>query len=236
MWRPAVSLTSALRTLDRWSVDEIIVLDISRQERIDDRFLRCLAETDIRTPLTVGGGIRTCDDIARLLQVGCDRFVIETELFSNVDSVKEMTNFVGQQALIGSIPITIRNEGLESSDFSVWSPRLELPRLGTPSDIASTWFDVGLVAEILVTAVEADGRPGNFPLTLPTQFIDFPEMSIIWAGGIDGDCAIKLLNLTQTAAISVGLILQHSETVAHSLRSEVRSALGSSHLRKTALS
>lgn len=235
-WRPAVSLAAAIRSLDRWNVDEIVVLDISRRGFLDQNLLRSLAQIDCRTPLAVGGGIRSCEDITQLLRVGCDRFVIESPLFTNTNVVREMADFVGKQALIGSLPITGSTTETDNIRFRIWSPRPEVLRENRPLDLGSSWLGEGLVAEIMVTAVDADGLPGTFPLALAEEFKDLPDECVIWSGGVDSNCAAKLLKYPQSAGVAVGVQFQHFELPVHQFREEVLSISGIPFFRKTVLS
>jgi imidazole glycerol phosphate synthase subunit HisF len=87
-WRPAGRLCTALKNLDRWQVDEILVLDISRRDRVNDDVIREIRTARISTPLAYGGGIRKSEDVNPLLTAGCERFVLETMLFQYPDRIQ----------------------------------------------------------------------------------------------------------------------------------------------------
>jgi imidazole glycerol-phosphate synthase subunit HisF len=213
-WRPSVSLDAALRTLDRWQLDEIVVLDISRRNSLDTSILNSLKSSSISTPIAYGGGIRTEADIDRLLKVGCDRFVLESLLFENLDLVGKMVENVGRQAIIGSLPLTIREEHVE-----LWRPNGPLP-IDDPSKVVTQWTS-DFVAEVLVSSTQSEGKIGCFPMSLPSLFSEIPENSVIWFGGIDSNHAKTLLEMDITSAVAVGNILHEKENSMTMIRDAV---------------
>ena len=72
-WRPAGTISSAIKILDSWKVDEIFIIDISARKCLDVQLLDEIKKCKISTPITYGGGIRNSDDIALILNSGCDR-------------------------------------------------------------------------------------------------------------------------------------------------------------------
>jgi imidazole glycerol-phosphate synthase subunit HisF len=116
--RPAGDLRTALRTLDRWSADEILVLDISRRPSLDPVVLDAIARAEISTPLAYGGGIRSPEDLLRLMELGCDRFVVESLLFAASPVLDQLCDLAGRQALIGCVPLR-KNAG------GIWAPSLK---------------------------------------------------------------------------------------------------------------
>ena len=108
-WKPCGNLITTLRNLDRWQVDEILLLDISRQSNLDDQILQQIKDSKISTPRIYGGGIRILEDVYKLMDVGCDRLVLETLVLNNSPVVEEISKHFGKQALIASLVLNKDN-------------------------------------------------------------------------------------------------------------------------------
>ena len=216
-WRPSLRLEAALRVLDRWQVDEIVLLDISRKSSLDERMLEELSAISLSTPLAVGGGIRLGEDVERVLQAGADRVVLESLLLDDESGVREITDLIGRQGVIGSLPVMV-----ESDRLSLWRPDGHDSR--DPVDVVRQWIKRGLVSEVLVKDVLAEGCAGQFASGLPNEFRGFDEGTLIWFGGLDAPTASELLERSETAAVAFGNILSHSELAAVGLRKHLRRA------------
>jgi cyclase len=226
-WRPSVSLSSALRTLDRWQLDEIVILDISRKNELDHSLIDVISKEVIFTPLTFGGGIRREKDLEYLSKSGCDRFVVESAIFETPKIVQGMVSIVGRQALIGSLPIQIKN-----GEASIWNQN-NLGKSLALSDFVTEWIDSSMVSEVLISAVNHEGTAGAFPQELPTLLSTIPDGSAIWFGGIDKHIAKSLLNLKATSAVAFGNILHEKEIVAYEIRNSLRQELKTGVIRQT---
>jgi imidazole glycerol phosphate synthase subunit HisF len=227
LWRPSVSLESALRTLDRWHLDEIVILDISRKGSLDQSIIDRLKVCSISTPVAYGGGIQTVGDLETLSKVGCDRFVVESALFESPEAVKKMVSFVGKQAIIGSLPVNSCGDRIE-----IWNSSYTKSNR-TPSEVAEEWLSLGLVSEVLVTSVESEGSIGRFPIEITSMFEGVSSQSIIWFGGIDTDRARTLLNMNNTSAVAIGNILHEREISMPLFRNRINKNLDPTPVRET---
>ncbi len=207
-WRPAGRLVSALRNLDRWAVDEIVVLDISRRAGLDPAVLRDIAVAKISTPLAYGGGIRSVADVRALMELGCDRFVVESLLFAEPMMLRALAEVTGRQALIGSLPLKI-----EAGVISLWRPDCEAHAAGSFEPLA-VWRDLLLdspVSEYLITSVPSEGRAGGFPLPLLDALDWLPDTSVIAFGGLDSTQGQQVLAHRRTAAVAYGNLNHEAE-------------------------
>ena len=207
-WRPAGRLTSALQNLDRWAVDEIVVLDISRRAGLDPAVLRQISAARVSTPLAYGGGIRAVADVRTLLDLGCDRFVVESMLFGDADGLQAVAGVTGRQALIGSLPVR-----LEDGVVSLWRPEGDARSPGAFEPLAA-WRDTlraSPVSEFLVTSVPTQGRAGSFPLALLDALDWLPPGSVIAHGGLDFTRAHVALGHRGTAAVAFGNLNHEAE-------------------------
>ena len=221
-WRPAGGLVTALRNLDSWGTDEIVVLDISRRAGLDSEILAEIKNARVTTPLAYGGGIRSAEDVHRLMDAGCDRFVLEHALFSTPELVHRLAELAGRQALIGSLPI-LTGENAPA----IWRPETPL-----------AWADwrerlmLLPVSEYFVTAVKTEGSEGAFPAELPALFAGWPAGSVIWFGGLDIPAAKACLSRPETVGVAWGTPLHERELALPQLRRR----LGRQHLRAVRLS
>ncbi len=215
IWRPSLRLEAALRVLDRWQVDEIVLLDISRNSTLDEGMLEALKVARLSTPLAVGGGIRSVRDVERVLQAGADRVVLETLLLDDDPNAETITQLIGRQGVIGSLPV-VRDD----HQPAVWRPGA--PDTRRPADVALEWVERGLVSEVLVKDVAAEGFESQFTLDLTGDFQGLPPDSVIWFGGLDAATACELLSRSETSAVAFGNLLFHSELAAVTLRTQLR--------------
>jgi cyclase len=215
-WRPAGRLRSALRNLDRWSVDEIVVLDISRRAGLDPRVLHEIAAAKVATPLAYGGGIRSVAEVGTLLGLGCDRFVLETLLFTDPAEVRRIADVTGRQALIGSLPLW-----LVEGEVRLWRPG------GYEAlSVRRSELHESPVSEFLVTSVPSQGRAGTFPAALLEHLDWLPNASVIVHGGLDWDGARAALAHRLGTAVALGNCLQERELVVADLRAALASVSG----------
>lgn len=225
-WRPAGCLYTALTNLDRWAVDEIAIIDISRNGKLNKKILEEIKKSKISTPLIYGGGIRCLNDIHNLLAVGCDRFILETILFDHEKKLNEISNYVGKQALIASLPIikknnkqyafftSIDNTLCNQSDSvlnleRIWRAYSELP-----------------VSEILIIDTVNEGKFNKFSPSIANVILNFQskldEKKLIWFGGLGVEGSRHLLNEEKTVGIAYGNINFEYELNVNVIRNLLR--------------
>jgi imidazole glycerol phosphate synthase subunit HisF len=218
-WRPAGRLLTALKNLDRWLVDEILILDVSRRPSPDPAVVEEIRASRISTPLAYGGGIQTQDNVDALLAAGCERFVLETMLFKFPERVQSLADKVGAQALIASLPLVSKNTGRWQVDCdyaAVWG------RDGTElnADSLSEFCNTLPVAEVLAIDTANEGPAGGFSLLASDGTHPFAALrkGVIWFGGIDAVLAAKLLEMSATVAVAFGNVNFEREVAMRTLR------------------
>ena len=130
-------------------IDELIIFDVSRNERNIDKFCKTLNELTegCFVPITAGGGIRKLDDAKFLLRSGADKVSINTSLFSDLPLLKDLVKNFGKQCVVGSLDLKI------SPPFD-WSINklevlIELPLKSIISTLPSTNSSLGMVPALL---------------------------------------------------------------------------------------
>ncbi|WP_407269846.1 imidazole glycerol phosphate synthase subunit HisF [Radiobacillus sp. PE A8.2] len=159
--------------------DEIIFLDISatnegRQTMVD--IVRETAE-QVFVPFTVGGGVRTIDDVTRLLKAGADKVGMNSAAVANPDLITEGSERFGAQCIVVAIDAKRFDDGWHvmthggSKDTGIdaieWAKTAEQKGAG----------------EILLTSVDTDGVKDGFDLRLTQAVVDAVRIPVIASGG-----------------------------------------------------
>ena len=98
-----------IENLDRWGVDEILVLCIDRSASSlgpNFKLLKNIARLGLNTPLIFGGGINSVKNGIDAIQLGADRICIDSMLQDHLEEAEELTKHLGAQALIGVLPLS----------------------------------------------------------------------------------------------------------------------------------
>jgi cyclase len=220
-WRPAGSIATALRNLDRWGADEIILLDVSRFNQPDPVVIREIERAHFQTPLVYGGGIRNLDHVKRLLDVGCDRFLVESLIYDSPFVLEKIAAYAGVQAIIGCLPIThSKSHWLIKTGHRAVSEVLTL-------ESALNRYQELPISELLVVDADAEGYRGSFGIPAEAEPWHSLGKGIIWFGGIAEESARRLLTLNHTVAIAVGNINYEREIALHHLRRNLSADISS---------
>ncbi len=102
-----------VKNLDRWQADEILinVIDRSKLNKGPDlNLLKKLKNLNIHTPLIYGGGISNMEDAIQVIQLGADRILIESLAHENILELRKISNKIGSQSIIISIPLSINKD------------------------------------------------------------------------------------------------------------------------------
>ncbi|GAA3624757.1 imidazole glycerol phosphate synthase subunit HisF [Microbacterium awajiense] len=166
----------------RQGADELTFLDVTAT--VDERattyeVVRRTAEK-VFIPLTVGGGVRTGDDVARLLTVGADKIGVNSAAIARPSLVDEIADRFGAQVLVLSLDVK-RSEGTESG-FVVTTHG---GRTETTLD-ALAWAREAIergAGELLVNSIDADGTKRGFDLELVALMREVSSVPVIASGG-----------------------------------------------------
>ena len=158
--------------------DELCFLDITASHLERDTIVDVVERVarELFIPLTVGGGIRTIDDISRLLNVGCDKISLNSAAIKNPNLIDEAANKFGSQCVVVAIDAKRTGEG-----YSVFinGGRLDIGR------DALAWAKEAQergAGEILLTSMDCDGVKNGFELNL-TRIFSTLDIPVIASGG-----------------------------------------------------
>jgi len=162
--------------------DELTFLDVTAT--VDDRsttydVVRRTAE-EVFIPLTVGGGVRSADDVARLLAVGADKVGVNSAAITRPDLVGEIADRFGAQVLV--LSLDVKRSTATHSGFVVTTHGGRTATSLDALDWAREAIDRG-AGELLVNSIDADGTKDGFDLELVRLMRELSSVPVIASGG-----------------------------------------------------
>ena len=211
---------SHVRRMVTWDVDELIVLNISKEEssfdtkRTDFKYepvtslldFITLIAGECRIPLTFGGLIRSVEDVRIRIQKGADKIAINTLLFDNPKCVEEAARSFGQQAIVASIdyrmvegePIVFTERGKRNTKCNVveWARHAENSGAG----------------EILLNSIDKDGMASGYDINIIESVARSVCIPLVACGGagVYGHF-LKGFENTSSSALAAGNIFHFKE-------------------------
>ena len=172
------------RAYDAAGADELCFLDITASHENRDTIFDVVTRTAEACfmPLTVGGGVRTVEDIRNLLLAGADKVSINSAAVARPDFVAEAAEKFGQQCIVVAI------DAKRVADGS--APRFEIFTHGgrEATGIEAVGYAREVVAlgagEILLTSMDRDGTRQGFDLELTRAIADAVSLPVIASGGV----------------------------------------------------
>lgn len=168
------------RRYDREGADEITFLDITATHHDRDTIVHVVEQvaSEVFIPLTVGGGIRTLDDIRRMLNAGADKVGINSAAVFNPDFVREAAERFGSQCIV--VAIDAKKVG------DSWEIFTHGGRKSTGIN-AIEWAEKMVnygAGEILLTSMDRDGTREGFDLSLTRAISEAVSVPVIASGGV----------------------------------------------------
>ena len=169
---------------DRQGADELTFLDITASYEEREIILEVVARTaeEVFMPLTVGGGIRTLEDIRKLLKAGADKVSINTAAVQNPDFVRQSAERFGSQCIVVAIDAK-RVPGSDPLKFEVYTHGGRNPTGIDAIEWAKRVEELG-AGEILLTSMDRDGTKLGFDLELTRQVSRAVSIPVIASGGV----------------------------------------------------
>ncbi|TDI89586.1 MAG: imidazole glycerol phosphate synthase subunit HisF [Candidatus Dadabacteria bacterium] len=160
--------------------DEICFLDITASNEERETMIDVVERTaaQVFVPLTVGGGVRTLDDVRQILLAGADKVSINTAAVKNPDFVKEAADKFGSQCIV--VAIDARSVG--DSKWEVFTHGGRNPTGIDAVEWAQKMEDYG-AGEILLTSMDKDGTKSGYDLPLTKTISRNLRIPIIASGG-----------------------------------------------------
>lgn len=166
--------------------DELVFLDITATLEARDTVIDMVNRVadEIFIPFTVGGGIRTVDDIRAILNAGADKVSLNSAAVKNPDFVREASEKFGAQCIVVAIDVK-RREGRENEFPSGWE--VVIAGGTKPTGIDALWWAKKVVelgcGEILLTSMDKDGTKSGFDNVITSMIADSVPVPVIASGG-----------------------------------------------------
>jgi imidazole glycerol-phosphate synthase subunit HisF len=199
------------RRYDEQGADELTFLDITATSDGRDLILHIIeaVASQVFIPLTVGGGVRSVEDVRRLLNAGADKISVNSAAIANPQLVADAAQKYGSQCIVVAIDAKKSGEGK-------WEVFTHGGRKATGLDVvewAKKMESLG-VGEVLLTSMDRDGTKSGFDLDLTRAVSDAVSIPVIASGGVGGlqDLAdgVKLGRADAVLAASIFHYGQHT--------------------------
>ncbi|HEY7609761.1 MAG TPA: imidazole glycerol phosphate synthase subunit HisF [Alphaproteobacteria bacterium] len=173
------------RVYDREGADELTFLDITASHENRDTILDVVARTADQCfmPLTTGGGVRTIEDIRKLLLAGTDKVSVNTAAVKRPEFVKEAAEKFGSQCIVVAVDAKRAGHGRDAGRFEVFTHGGRNPTGIEAVGWAQRMAEYG-AGEILLTSMDRDGTKAGFDLELTRAVADAVPVPVIASGGV----------------------------------------------------
>lgn len=207
--------------IDTWNVDEIVLLDITRQNSDKDtivKFEEIVAKfsRDCFVPLAVGGDVRSVDDFYKYLNMGADKIIVGSEAVKRPEIIKEASERFGAQCVVISVDVKKENDGY----------RVYYESASKKSDYMMEEFiemvtELG-AGEVFINSIDRDGMLTGYDLELVALAEKISKIPVIVAGGagswqhlldvfkldVSGACTTNIFHFTDQSILSAKEFLQ----------------------------
>jgi cyclase len=208
-WRRIGTAMQAIKVFNMREVDELVFLDITatQQGRAPDFATIDELADECFMPMAVGGGIRTIEDVQKLLRVGADKVVVNTAAVESPDLITQIANRYGAQCVVVSIDARRNTDG----GYEVYTHSGTRPTGIDPMDLARGVEKLG-AGEILITSIERDGTMTGYDLELTRQVSEAVSIPVIASGGAGSyEDMAQVLRAGQVSAVAAASIFQFTQ-------------------------
>jgi len=168
---------------EREGADELVFLDITASHEGRDIMLDVVRRTaeQVFMPLTVGGGIRTLDDIRALLLAGCDKVSINSAAVKNPQFVSDAARRFGSQCIV----VNIDPKRVERNGRQIFEVHINGGRVPTGLEAVSWAREVERLGagEIVLTSMDADGTKEGYDLEITAAVSEAVSIPVVASGG-----------------------------------------------------
>ncbi|MGF1472647.1 MAG: imidazole glycerol phosphate synthase subunit HisF [Rubrobacteraceae bacterium] len=169
---------------DREGADEIVFYDITASHERRDTATTLARRTaeEVFIPYTIGGGVRSGDDMRAMLRAGADKVSVNSAAVKDPDLINEGAERFGSQCVVLSVDVKRREPG------AGWEVYLNGGRVNTQID-AISWLVEGErrgAGEFVLNSMDADGTAGGYDLGLISSVAEHTTLPIVASGGAGG--------------------------------------------------
>lgn len=200
-------------------IDEIIYLDTVASLYNRNNLSNIVKNTtkDIFIPITVGGGLRSTEDIRKILNQGADKITINTEAIKRPEVIREVSKTFGSQCMVLSV------QAKRISD-NRWEAYYDNGREHSGRDVIE-WIKQTLqlgVGEILLTSVDKDGTQTGMDYKLIEEVCKLTNVPVIASGGIgQAEDVLKAVNCG-ASGVAIASMFHYKKISIYELKAEIR--------------
>ncbi|MBI2658431.1 imidazole glycerol phosphate synthase subunit HisF [Candidatus Woesearchaeota archaeon] len=203
----------------RQGADELIYIDIvaslyGRQNLLN---IVNLTSDKIFIPFTVGGGVRTLDDISLFLKAGADKVAINTAITKNPDLITKASRMFGSQCIVASIEA-------KKAPENKWEAYTENGREKTGLDVVKWAKKVEKLGagEILLTSIDKEGTKKGFDIELIKQVSEAVSVPLIVCGGAgNAGHIVECIESGNIDAVAVSSILHYGTSTIGEIKNHL---------------
>lgn len=184
---------------DESGADELVFLDITASTERRQTMLDVVSAVarKVFIPLTVGGGIRSLDDISSLLKAGADKVSLNTLAVESPSLIREAANRFGSQCIVVAIDVKFEDE-----EYYVYTyggkQKTELLAVEWAKQVAALG-----AGELLVTSMNQDGKQSGYDLAILEQLREVVDIPIIASGGAgNAEHVVEALEIVDAAQLA----------------------------------
>ncbi len=214
-----------LNFIDMWSIDEIVVIDISRKLNFNDEkkeiFFNELKNISANAyvPLTAGGGIRTLGNIEKLLKNGADKVLLNTICFEDPTFIKKAAKEFGSQCIVISIDTKIEDDiYYVMKDYGQKKSQYKLNEY-------IKIIEDNEAGEIFLQSVDQDGSLLGYDLKLLDSLKGINLPLIVSSGAGNWDHVKKVLEKDYISAASLTNIFHFTEKSIKNLKNYIKNSI-----------
>lgn len=199
--------------------DELICMDVVASLYGRNNLNDVIEDTakNVFIPVTVGGGIRSVEDIYKLLRSGADKVSINTAAIKDPSLITKAAHTFGSQCVV--LSVEAKNKG------NFWEAYTDSGREKTGVDVIE-WIQEAVklgAGEILLTSVDKDGTKSGFDIELVKEVSDKVDVPIIVSGGFGSTKdIIECLEKTSVDSFAIGTALHYGITNIKKIKTEMK--------------
>lgn len=183
--RDAGDPVEVAKRYDEQGADEITFLDITATHEGRDTMVHTVEKmaSQVFIPLTVGGGIRTCEDIRTMLNAGADKVSINSAAVTNPDFVRQAAERFGSQCIVVAIDAKKVSQPGEADKWEIFTHGGRKPTGLDAVEWAKKMVELG-AGEILLTSMDQDGVKNGYDLGVTRAISEAVHVPVIASGGV----------------------------------------------------
>ena len=208
------------KVYDAQGADELLFLDITASLEERPLLLDVVSQTadECFMPLTVGGGVRTVDDVRALLLAGADKVAINSQAVQRPELIGDAAARYGSQCVVVAIDVK------GSLDGTVWTHGAQHDSGLRPLDWAIHAASMG-AGELLVTSIDREGTREGYDLALIRAIADAVAIPVIASGGVGKlDHLVDGVRAGHASAVAAASIFHFTDQSVIKARSYMRQA------------